>query len=1021
MKQLRSLIGLTLLALTGLAQASASGVVISQIYGGGGNSGATLRNDYIEVFNAGNAPVSLAGWSVQYASAAGTTWQVTNLGSVSLSPGQFYLVQQAAGTGGSVSLPTPDAIGTIAMSGTGGKVALVASTLALSGSAPSGGALVDLVGWGAANGFEAAPAAATTNPTAVIRAAGACIDSDNNNSDFGVGTPVPRNSATALQPCGGAVAQPIVPNCPAAVLVAGNAGAALASATDADSIVNVVNVVGALPSGFSLGSFQPASAVGGTAQQVLNVAAGTGAGGYAISLQWGNDAGQTASCTLNVTLSGLTPIYDIQGSGPTSGRVGQTVTTRGVVTLVTNNGFFLQDATGDGNPATSDGIFVFTSTAPTVSAGQLVQLSATVTEFNTGAAGNADTLAHTVTELTGPTGISVLGSGFAVAPVEVVLPEAVNDDLERFEGMLVTLRGPLTVSQNFFLGRYGQLTLSANGRMETPTNRHRPGADAQALADANSRARILLDDGSSAQNPNPTPYLAADNTLRAGDRVDAVTGVIDYGLATNSNTGFGDYKIQPTVPVTFTRANARSAAPEAVGGNVRVASANVLNFFTTFTNGNTADGQTGQGCSLGGAVAAANCRGADSVSEFARQRTKIVENLVALDADVVGLMEIQNNGGTAVQNLVDALNARVGAGVYARVADPAAGTGSDAIKVAMIYRTARVAPVGASTTDTDPVHNRPPLAQTFAARNGERFSVVVNHFKSKGCDGATGADLDQADGQGCFNDRRTQQARALRNFVSAVQSTAGTPDVLLIGDFNAYAQEDPIAELTGNGFVDQIGVFNSFGYSYVFDGAAGRLDHALASPALSAKVTGATEWHINADEPSVIDYNLEFKQPACATCGPDYYSATAYRSSDHDPVVVGLSVYRTLSGTAGRDTLVGTVGDDRLIGAEGADTLTGGDGADLFVYRSMRDAGDSITDFVPGTDRIDLSLLFVSLGVNPDTALAEGVVRWLASPAGAVLQIDADGSVGAGAPRSLLTLRGVNPSAIVASRDLVLR
>lgn len=1021
MRLLRSLVGTGLMAFAIVAQASASGVVISQVYGGGGNTGATLRNDYVELFNAGASPVNLAGWSVQYASTTGSSWQVTPLVATTLAPGQYYLVQQSSGTGGTQNLPTPDATGTIPMSGTGGKVALVASTTTLSGSNPSGGALVDLLGWGSANGFEGAAAPATTNTTAVLRQGGGCADTDNNAADFSTGSPNPRNGSSQPQPCGGAVAQPIVPSCPAAVVTAGASNSVQATARDADSIVDAANVTGALPTGVSLASFTPASAIGGSAQLTLNVEASAAAGRFAIGLIWSNNAGQSASCTLDLTIAGLTPIYQIQGDGSSSPLVGQIVSTRGVVTLRTNNGFFMQDPIGDGRPETSDGIFVFTGSAPTISAGQLVQLTGTVTEFNTGAATNADTLAHPITQLTGISGLTVQGTGYAITPVEVVLPETVNDELERFEGMLVTLRGPLTVSQNFFLGRYGQLTLSAGGRLETPTNRYRPGPEAQALADFNARARILLDDATSIQNPNPTPYLAADNTVRAGDSLALVTGVIDYGLATNSNTGLGDYKIQPSAPVVVTRVNARSTAPEAVGGNLRVASVNVLNYFTTFTDGTTASGQTGQGCSLGGVVDAANCRGASNAAEFARQRTKIVEAIVALGADVVGLMEIQNNGATAAQNLVDALNAKLGSGTYSRVADPASGTGDDAIKVALIYRSARVAPLGAARSDTAPIHNRPPLAQAFVAPNGERLAVIVNHFKSKGCDGATGADLDQGDGQGCFNDRRTQQAQALRSFASALQSAAATDDILLIGDFNAYAQEDPIVALTAAGFVDQINLFNDFGYSYVFDGAAGRLDHALSSGPLATKVSGATEWHINADEPSVIDYNLEFKQPACSGCGPDYYSPTPYRSSDHDPVLVGLSIYKSIVGTPGRDTLMGSAGDDRIVGGEGADTLTGGGGADLFVYRSLREAGDTITDFQPGTDRIDLSVLLASLGIAPATALADGFVRITASPAGALIQIDADGSVGTGPARTLATLRGVGAAAIVGARDLVLR
>lgn len=201
--------------------------------------------------------------------------------------------------------------------------------------------------------------------------------------------------------------------------------------------------------------------------------------------------------------------------------------------------------------------------------------------------------------------------------------------------------------------------------------------------------------------------------------------------------------------------------------------------------------------------------------------------------------------------------------------------------------------------------------------------------------------------------------------------------MLLIGDMNSYAQEDPIFDLVGNGFVDQIGRYNGFGYSYVVDGGAGRLDHAITTPSLSPKVLGALEWHINADEPSHIDYNLEFKQPACATCEPDAYAASMFRASDHDPVVVGLSLTHTIDGSAARDTLVGTPGDDVITGGAGPGRLTGGAGNDVFVYRSMADATDTVTDFIPGTDRIDLSGLLASIGQSAANAFSSGVVRLL--------------------------------------------
>ena len=910
--------------------ASTQGVVISQVYGGNGN---TFASDYVELFNAGSTAVSLSGWSLQYASATGTgTFAgngVTALNGM-LQPGQYWLVKMATTTG--PALPTADATGTINMSSSAGKVVLanVATGLACNGSSASpcsaaqAAEIVDLVGYGTANFAEGTAAPALTSSTALLRAANGCTDTNNNATDFTTGTPAPRNSASPIAACNG-------------------------------------------------------------------TSGGGGGGGTP-------PTGTPAA------------IYQIQGSGSTSPFVGQLVTTQGVVTKLNSNGFFLQDLTGDGNPLTSDGIFVFTGGTPTVAVGQLLQLTATVAEFNTGAAANADTGAHTVTELTGPTGITVNGTGYTIAPTVVQMPLATQNAMEAYEGMLVTLRGPFTVQQNYFLGRYGELTLGTGGRLQTPTNLFRPGTQAQALNTDNIRRTVVLDDGSTVQNPNPTPYIAADNTVRAGDTVAQITGVVDYGLTTSSDADPGAYKIHPTTPVTFTRANPRTTAADFVGGNVRVGSANIENFFTTLDDGtnkcppsNTAD----------------DCRGANSPLEFTRQRTKIVEELVGLNADVIALMELQNNGSVAIQNLVDTLNARLGGTFYARVPDAATGGGTDAIKVGMIYKPAKLSLVGAALSDTAPINNRAPMAQTFQLANGEKFNLIGNHLKSKDCgDSTPGAgDADQGDLQGCFNGTRVRQADELRAFAARVQSTSGVTDTLLVGDFNSYAQEDPIADLTSNGFVDQIGRFNAFGYSYVFNGASGRLDQAIANNTLSAKVSGALEWHINADEPLVIDYNLEFKQPACPTCDPDYYTPTPYRASDHDPIVVGLNLVHAINGTAGRDTIVGTPGDDVITGGAGADTLTGNGGSDTFVYTSMRDAADTITDFTPADDHLDLSALLTSIGASPATAIANGVVTLVGSGTSTIVMIDTDGSTGAAVPRPLVTLLDVAPSAIDMVRD----
>lgn len=1010
------------------ATALAGPVVISQIYGAGGNVGASYNGDYVELFNAGNAGVSLGGLSVQYASATGTgnfgANAVVVLPAVTLLPGQYFLVRQATGANG-LPLPSGDALGTVAMAATAGKVALVNSTSGLAcngGSTPCSGAqqalILDLVGYGTANFFEGAAAPAPSATNAIFRAAGGCTDTNSNSADFTAAAALPRNTANPLNSCGGApVNAPIVPNCPTTLTVdQGLGGSVVLSATDSDSVVNAVLITSAPVAGITLGSVTAAGADGGVASVALQVAGSVVAGNHPVTVRFDNNEAQNATCSVNVSVGATTPIPQIQGSGATSPLVGETVRAIGIVTRLLNNGFYLQDEAGDGDPATSDGILVFTNSAPTVAVGDRVRASGTVAEF---APAGAPAGYRPVTEIIG-LNISVLGTGFSIAPTVITLPEATEGDLERYEGMLVTIDTPLTASQNFFQGRYGQVTLAAGGRLIKPTDAHPAGSpEAIALADANARHRILLDDGTSIQNPNPTPYFGADNTLRAGDTLPGITGVIDYGPATNNNGGISDYKIHPTQPVVFSRDNPRTAAPPAVGGNVRVGSFNVLNYFTTFTDGSTASGLGGQGCSLDGAVAAANCRGAGNAVEFSRQRNKIIPAIAALGADVVGLMEIQNNGNAAVQNLVDGLNALQGAGTWATIALPAEGTGTDAIRVAMIYKPATLTPVGAAVSDTDPIHNRPPLAQAFANAGGEKVTVIVNHFKSKGsCPVLGDPNADQGDSQGCWNTLRVEQAQALRAFAGARAAAVGDNDILVIGDLNAYGKEDPVLDLTGNGFIDQSERFETQPYSYVFDGESGRLDHALASVSLSAQVVGAAHWHINADEPSVIDYNLEFKQPACPTCGPDYYSATPYRSSDHDPVLVGLALIHRIDGTAGRDTLVGTPGDDRITAGAGSDTLTGNGGRDVFVYTSLRDANDTITDFLPGDDRLDLTQLLASIGHAGSNALANGVVRLVNVAGGVSLQIDSDGSAGPAVARPLVTLRGLTAAQIDASRDL---
>ncbi|WP_216326741.1 ExeM/NucH family extracellular endonuclease [Deinococcus aestuarii] len=566
----------------------------------------------------------------------------------------------------------------------------------------------------------------------------------------------------------------------------------------------------------------------------------------------------TAVASCPVAAGPITAIPAIQGSGATSPLLGQSVTVRGVVTgdyQTGLGGFFLQDAKGDGDAATSDGLFVFTGAAPqNVAPGDLVQFTGVVREFKAA----SDRLAATATQLDTLSNFTKCAGGLVVKPVEVKAP---FNDLERYEGMLVTFPEKLTVTDNFGLGRYGELGLAAGGRLFNPTN----GNVATTTAEQGAR-RIVLDDGSSRQNPATVPYLDAQNTRRTGDTVTGLTGVLRYG-----NDAF---KVEPTGTVTFVNENPRQDKPKDVGGTLKVAGANVLNYFTTFTGAD---------------------RGANSAYEFARQKAKVVAALKGLDADIVTLMEVQNNGDIALGDLVSGLNEAYGKETYAAVQTGVVGT--DAIKVALIYKPARVTPVGSPVVDdnADNVYSRPPVAQTFQDKTtGGVLTVVANHLKSKGsC--PTSGDVDT--GQGCWNELRVQQAQKLLGFVDRLKTRSGDQDVLLMGDFNAYGDEDPIKAIVAGGFVSENKrVPAEDRYSYQFGGLFGYLDHALASTNLDTQVTGITEWHINADEPTFIDYNVEFKNnPNCTgtSCTtPDLYQPNAFRASDHDPVLIGLNLTR---------------------------------------------------------------------------------------------------------------------------------
>jgi uncharacterized protein len=644
-------------------------------------------------------------------------------------------------------------------------------------------------------------------------------------------------------------------------------------------------------------------------------------------------------------------VGSVQGDQDASPRQGDTVTLQGIVTADTQggeglNGVFIQDQ-GDGDPATSDGVFTFLPTANAqsladVAVGDDIRLTGRATEFSG------------MTEIDFVADLTMCGTTSVPEAVQVELPEAVDGDLERVEGMYASVSGPggepLTVEQNFFQGRYGQLTLGAGGRLFQPTNQFEPGStEAQDLADLNKRSMIVLDDGSNAQNRDPVPFLGPNLTRRAGDTVSNLVGVIDYGQI-NSNSAIRDFRLHALEAPTFVNANPRPAEPEQVGGTVKVAAVNVLNYFNTFG---------ANACTFGVGGGSTECRGASNLAEFDRQEAKIVNEILALDADVVGLMEIENDGygpESAIQALVDALNAEAGAGTYDAVdVDTETGqlnaAGTDAIKVGLLYRPSRVARVGQTAVlntgafgqytlqDGSVIgRHRPAVTQAFQdTESGERFVMSVNHFKSKGSGCAdnvspVGPDPDTGDGQGNCNLTRVAAAEQLTAWLATDPTESGDSDALIMGDLNSYAKEDPVRTIESAGYTNLVRQFvGPDAYSYVFDGMSGYLDHALASASVVPQVTDVMEWHTNADEPSVLDYNTEFKP---GTQVDDLYSSLPFRASDHDPVLVGLELGRcsfTEDAVAKVMTLDGDCSTSSTITVPGGWTLDG-DGHTISAY-----------------------------------------------------------------------------------------
>ncbi|WP_197429817.1 ExeM/NucH family extracellular endonuclease [Auraticoccus cholistanensis] len=813
----------TLTAPTALAAPEGDEVVISEVYGGGGNSGSVYSNDFVELYNPTGEAVTVDGWSLEYFSAAGGSGgSVTLQGSVPA--GGHYLVQLAAGSQPSQPLPSPDVTGGLTLSGTQGRVALfdVADGPALPTGDVAGDRagtpdeLVDYVGFGAASTFEGSgPAPAISNATSASRDADG-TDTDDNATDFAPSAPSPQSS--------GAVPDPDDPTGP----------------------------------------------------------------------------GEPAEVT----------IAEIQGTGDASPLAGDLVRTEGVVTGVYatggRDGFTIQTAgPTDPGAGASTGVFVYApDEVDGLSLGDSVVVTGTVAERFEATQITADIVATT-------------GSGAEVEPLPVEWPES-EAERERLEHMLIAPQGSYRVTDNYSLNQYGEVGLAAGERLlVTPTEVGAPGSpEAVAQAAYNAAHGVTLDDGATTnylnQDDVPLPFLTLETPVTVGAAVEfAETGVV-------VGYDFDRWRFQPRVPVTgdnpedahATFGAAREGVEE-VGGDITLGTFNVLNYFTTL-------GEDVEGCTVadaytdrdGDPVTTRDCepRGAYEAEDLERQQAKIVDAVNTLDADVVGLEEIEDSSDfgqprdTALAELVEALNAAAGEDRWAFVPSPEVvpGTGDDVIRTAFIYQPASVEPVeGSSRILDDAVFDnaRAPLAQEFRElAGGEEFIAVVNHFKSKGGSGSgDNVNPDETAGPagatGGWNGDRTRQAAALVDFADGLQAEWGTDLVFLVGDFNSYSQETPATTLTAAGYTNLGAAENTAldpgapgtEYSYLFGGTVGSLDGVYASAAAAELVTGVDTWTINAYEPVALEYsrhNYNVEQ---------LYAGDEFRASDHNPFRVGIA------------------------------------------------------------------------------------------------------------------------------------
>jgi predicted extracellular nuclease len=942
------LLSLALMAVAGSVQAQ---VVISQVYGGGGNSGSTYTNDFIELFNRGNTAVDLTGWSVQYASATGSSWtNKTALTAIMLQPGQYYLIQEAAGTGGTTALPTPDATGTIAMSASAGKVALVNNNTALTGACPTDASIQDFIGFGTTancnEGGANAPAPSAAN--ADLRADAGCTDANNNGTDFSAAAAAPRNTATATNVCGGGGG--ITLSIDNISQNEGDSGTTNFVFTVSLSAAAASDVTFNISTADDTAGANPATAGTDYVAQTLTgqtIAAGNTTYQFTVQVNGdtttepdetflvnvGSIAGTGVTTTdaqgkgtiLNDDIANL-KIGAIQGTGDASSYAGQTVSTTGnVVTVVSGNNFYMQDPVGDGDPDTSDAIYVFRggASSPAVAVGDIVDVTGPIAEFNG------------TTEFSGsPLTVTVAGSGGSVTPVLLngtmpspdplvpvchgTLPagNVAEGNWECLESMLVSFNGVVVgaTSGGFaadatHAGSPGSLYATVDGvaRPFREVGAQYPGLGGTIPVWDGNPEIMEIYFGKGYNSIATAPY-------NAGQTFAMQAVVADFS---------GAYELYPTVFTPASPPNTVQPVADSATGTLTIASQNMLHFYDDVNDSGTGDDCTTQG-------SADTC---PTTPQFGIRLAKLslqVRNVLKAPA-VVGAQEVENIN--ALQKLADQIHTDDNSLTYT----PYLAEGNDigGIDVGFLVRSDvtvnTVTQIGKDTQTDDGcggtppciLNDRPPLLLD-ASFGGQRFAVLVIHNRSLSSVDTTRvqrkrleqaeyvAAIAQAWQTGTGSDVALVSPDAdvtLGASGETVPAADGSVPLVIVGDYNAYEFTDGYVDVTGQIKGTAVQADNmtwatqtttptlcdaglttdpATRYSFMFDGYVQELDHALLTRTAWTDFVSLHNAHGNADTseagPEVID------------------SSTPARSADHDGQVLTLTFDRLFSDGFESDT-----------------------------------------------------------------------------------------------------------------------